>query len=412
MSRKHIILILIPNLGPGGAQQVFREQVRFLAQHFVVVPCAFNLEGAFDYERSGQVVSLDIPAGKNPFHKAWCFAKRVRQVRRLKRRRAVTVSISHLEGADYINILSKGDDNTILWVHGTKQYDQDIKGITGWIRKKILIPWLYQKADNIATVSEGIRLELLKNFLRREKPIAVIYNGVDAGAIQAQSSVDIDPRVEQLCKSYFVIITHCRLVAQKNILSLIRIAARLKELESIKWVILGDGEQRKTLTYECENLGVAHYQQWTSQTWSEDNQIFFLGYQKNPFPLLRKSGVYVTTSLWEGFPLALCEALACRLPIIAADCFTGPRELLAPELSDSEPVSNAVKATYGILMPLVYADDSDSLDLWSDFLKNFLLDEELQQHYRSVSNDALRRFSVESVQTRTLELIKSAETIA
>jgi len=45
---------------------------------------------------------------------------------------------------------------------------------------------------------------------------------------------------------------------------------------------------------------------------------------------MKKSDLYVSASLWEGLPNALLEAMVCGLPSIAADCSSGPREILAP----------------------------------------------------------------------------------
>ena len=56
--------------------------------------------------------------------------------------------------------------------------------------------------------------------------------------------------------------------------------------------------------------------------------VRLLGGRDNPYSLLRRSGVLVLSSDFEGYPLVIEEALALGRPVISVDCPTGPREAL------------------------------------------------------------------------------------
>jgi glycosyltransferase involved in cell wall biosynthesis len=58
------------------------------------------------------------------------------------------------------------------------------------------------------------------------------------------------------------------------------------------------------------------------------DSVAFLGWQDNPCKYLARSTLFAFSSLWEGFGIAMVEALACGVPVVAFDCESGPREIL------------------------------------------------------------------------------------
>ncbi|MBL0029969.1 MAG: glycosyltransferase [Rhodanobacteraceae bacterium] len=123
------------------------------------------------------------------------------------------------------------------------------------------------------------------------------------------------------------IVTVGRLCAAKNYESLLRVFFRVHELRpQAKLVIAGDGELKRYLFELSTQLGLRTVDVSSSQAEAAtEADVVFLGHQSNPFKFVRHANLFVFPSLWEGFPLALCEAMACGVPVVSADC---PQSLL------------------------------------------------------------------------------------
>jgi glycosyltransferase involved in cell wall biosynthesis len=80
-------------------------------------------------------------------------------------------------------------------------------------------------------------------------------------------------------------------------------------------LILGDGEDRPLLEQLAKDLNI-----------SED--VSLPGFTDNPYAFMKKSAIFVLSSIYEGLPNVLIEALACGCPVVATNCPTGPKEIL------------------------------------------------------------------------------------
>ena len=89
-----------------------------------------------------------------------------------------------------------------------------------------------------------------------------------------------------------------------------------------------------------------------------DNNVLFTGVQKNPFCYLRQSDVFALSSLSEGLPNALVEAMAVGLPIVSVNCESGPAEILEDDWKLVDTSNKNFKAKYGILTP-AFSDEKN-----------------------------------------------------
>ncbi|OGQ98646.1 MAG: hypothetical protein A2284_16250 [Deltaproteobacteria bacterium RIFOXYA12_FULL_61_11] len=109
-----------------------------------------------------------------------------------------------------------------------------------------------------------------------------------------------------------------RLTPQKGFDLLLEAFAEVRAEPRPHLYLLGSGPLREALEHQAERLGLV-------------GRVHFLGTVRNPGAILRKADLFVLSSRYEGFPNALCEAMACGLPVVSADCPCGPAELIEPE---------------------------------------------------------------------------------
>lgn len=379
------ILLIIPNMDFGGAQRSFSKLSLALSKKYTVVNVVFNKEDGIAYPLGGELVSLDIKGSSSFLSKGINFYKRVSKLKKIKKEHQIDVAISFLEGADFINILSNRQEKIILSLRGSKQSDETIHGLLGWIRKAILIPFLYKKADWIMTVNHGIVYELNQFFNLSKAKKKVIYNYYDVEAILRQSKEPLPDEYKDLNTKPYVVFSG-RLAPEKGIEKLLSVYALLKNRTFYRFVIVGSGPIKESLHLLCKQLGLH-----ATDRYEEHADVIFVGAQDNPHKFVARSQVFLMGSSSEGFPNGLAEAMACKVPVMSTDCPWGPREIL----SEHTVLDLPEYANYGILLPMLNTKGkqlSNSLSTWSTVLDNLLQNEELRKQYREKGYQRIKQF--------------------
>ncbi len=334
------ILCIIPNLGTGGAQRVFSNLNRVLSEKYDIVSVAFTSKTGQNQFDNTQTLFLEVDEGTNVLSKLRNFHLRIVRLRRLKKKYNASICISHMEGANYVNMLS-GYSKNILVVHGTKLHDGD-PDTKFRIANKLLMKILYNYSSRIVTVSKGIMDELIAEFGIERKKILPIPNFFDFDEIQAKSKAVLPDWFKTVKERKKVLIHAGRFHLQKNHVGLIYIFKILRSThDNIALVLLGDGHLRSEIEKLCSELGL----KLASTGDYSDADVFIFGNVDNPYSFIANSDLFLFPSKWEGFPMALCEALICKTRVVSSDCPTGPNEILPKE-----------KSLYGSLLPVPTSD--------------------------------------------------------
>ena len=237
----------------------------------------------------------------------------------------------------------------------------------GWFvrfMRSLTIRFFYPKATKIIVNSRSMSLILSKMSNISASKIAIINNPIDIRNINHMSIEDvIHPWYQEKIP---IIITIGRLSFEKGFSYLLR-ALHIVAADGIscRLVILGEGVEKQKLKRWVMKLGI-------------DDKAIFLGFQKNPYKYLAHSTVFVLSSLYEGFPNVLLEALALGVPAIATRCPTGPEEIITNEVN-------------GILVP-----PADERAL-ADAIKRLLLDEDLRKRLGEAGKRRAEDFSIDKI---------------
>jgi glycosyltransferase involved in cell wall biosynthesis len=172
----------------------------------------------------------------------------------------------------------------------------------------------YRYVDRIVAVSQGVADDVLAITGLPRAQVCVVRNPVWTPELAqlAQESVN-HPWLQS--HDVPVIIGAGRLTRQKDFENLIRAFAALRNQRLCRLILLGEGNYRARL----EALAVEQNVQ---------NDVELPGFVTNPYAWIARCQLFVLSSLWEGSPNVLTEALALGVPVVSTDCPSGPREIL------------------------------------------------------------------------------------
>ena len=221
----------------------------------------------------------------------------VRIIKRLK----VDLVHTHLTSAGYYGRPAAW--LTGKWVAHTHHslIFQDLK-TKRLVAERMLAPM----TDQSVSVSEAVARHLQEHLGTQAKYLMVIPNGIEPERFLCQRDAFNTPPVITACG---------RLEPVKSFDLLLEALAVLRvEGWDFHFHLIGDGSQMRPLRSQCQTLGLM-------------DRTTFTGYVKDVAPFLKKSDVYVSSSYREGLSIALLEALAAGLPVVATNVGGNPEVL-------------------------------------------------------------------------------------
>jgi glycosyltransferase involved in cell wall biosynthesis len=286
------------------------------------------------YEYSGNYVNIGEGIKiKNSFSAFLAIFRRARRIKEYCKKNNISTTIGFMEEANFAIIVSKMIFGNKAKVIASIRSNPAFKK-TG-ARK--IINFLYPKADKVVANSRKVE-QILKDDFGINNTFT-IYNPIDTDKITQLKDKALPSQEKEIFDSGPVFINIGRLARPKGQKYLIRAFKQVVEhKKDSKLVIMGEGELKNELQNLIRELNL-------------ENNVFLLGRKDNVYKYLARSNFFVLSSLWEGLPNTLIEALAVGLPAISIDCPTGPREIIAPELPTKEEINYPYRSSRGILLP-------------------------------------------------------------
>lgn len=333
------ILFFISSLENGGAERAMSNITTHLSG--VEADILLNSISEYDYPTQANIISLGMKPSihKNCIYQIRALCRRIPKLYFLKKRNHYDACISFMDSANICNIITgKKYCKTIVSVR--IKISQDHSPVYRYFVKP-LASLLYNRADCVVAVAEGVRQDLIKNLRIKPENVTTITNGYDVADIRRKGR-NIGQKIFQTTEKKFVYVTAGRYSFQKGQWHLIRAFSKVvRECgDNVCLILMGQGEDEDYLRQiiHANNM---------------ENKVIILPHQKNPFGIISQSDVFVMPSMYEGYCNALCEALICGLCCIATDFQSSAREILAPDTPFDYQMKEGIEyAAYGVLTPV------------------------------------------------------------
>ncbi|MCR5209310.1 MAG: glycosyltransferase [Lachnospiraceae bacterium] len=406
VEKKRNVAVIVQNGDGGGAERMAANMTLGLEKYCNVFFVLFDGSNII-YDHAGKVIDLKIP----PLREAGAFkrianiCKRVKALRDIKKKYDIDAAISHLDGADLVNILSgrgrKGKKCRIISVyHSVPSVNESCS-----LPHRLFHRFIGAFSDRYIMVSKPAAGDMAENFGVNANKISVIYNFSDLKRIERLKDASLPEEADKFYADHKKMIMNAgrmeKVKRQERLVKILRSLRSEKGMTDTGLVILGDGPERANLTRLVKK-------------YSLEEHVFMPGNVDNPFMYMSRSDVYVLCSDYEGLPMALTEAAACSCPAVSCDMRSGAREILAPKTEWSKHTDSIEIAEYGILTkPFDYPggenftpDDGDSAQSFlTDAVGRMLTDEELRKGYIAKSHECAYRFSPERILKKWMKLI-------
>lgn len=289
--------LVIPTFKQGGMERVMSELADHWSENNQHVSLLFLVHHEPFYKINDKIQHVIWP---NFTYKSNVWSKFVYKIRlffhlrKVYKKSGINTILSFGEGYNSFVILSTIGTDIKVFV---SDRSNPLKKVS--FSRHILRKILYPRSSGVLVQTSLSKQEL---FRKTKHPNLILM----------PNPVKIIPRVDVPKEN--IIINVGRLVPEKDQLTLIRIFDEINN-QGWKLEIIGEGPLRTLIENEIRERNL-------------EGKVQLLGRKKDLSPYLSKAKIFAFTSISEGYPNALCEAMAFPLPCISFDCDAGPRDVI------------------------------------------------------------------------------------
>jgi glycosyltransferase involved in cell wall biosynthesis len=310
------LAVFLPSAAGGGVERAFADLVAF-------------------WRDEGRAVTVILADGRGPLREALAQGTRlidfgttrvsaaILPLARLLRASPdlpVLSSMSHGNLAVLVAARVLASHRGAVVVQEAARFALGREGGTRWRHWAVraLLPRLYGRADAVIAVSDGVADELAAVLRWRRERIQVVPNPLRLGRIAEAAAAPcphpwLDPGAPP------VILGVGRLSPEKDFATLLRAFALLRQRVAARLILLGSGPEADALHSLAGRLAI-------------EDAVDFCGFVANPWAFMSRAALVVSSSLAEGFSLALAEAMACGINVVSVDSGAAVRALLPAEM--------------------------------------------------------------------------------
>ena len=266
------LLFVIPYLVEGGAERALSN----ITIHFPAdwdIDILVNDDTIVDYLFKGNIITLGIRGEAKTDSVVFqfrAFLKRVNKLRSLKNTENYVACISFLDSANVANICT-GNRHCKTIISVRTSLKQSAKRPQYKYIVNPLARMLYNMADKVVAVSEGVRDELITTFRLKDQNIITIENGYNLADLQSQAQKELVYKEKVNLDSKRIIVTTGRLSEEKGQWHLIRAFTEvIKKMPDVLLVVIGSGEMEGYLKRLARLCGM-------------ERNIYFTGHVSNPY---------------------------------------------------------------------------------------------------------------------------------
>ncbi len=379
------IAFLVPNLHSGGSERIAARLSTMFSKNYNVFMVVFDSEN-IAYEYGGTLVDLKLPAVSGKTGKILNLLKRIRALRKFVKKEKIDLVCSFTSAADNTNAYSRAKAKRLISCRGALFLEQNMQTY-----KK-----LCKVSDGILFNSEGMRSIYLEKYPEDEKKTFVLYNLFDIEKIRQKAEEPVEGELSEFMKTHRTITAVGRFVPEKGHWNLIKAFEILKEkVPDAGLLFVGHMGSVEEKIHEM------------AQQSKCSADIRFAGYSDNPFKYCKNSSVYAMSSISEGFPNALVEAMAVSVPVVSTNCKTGPAEIIFENKNAEISGEKFTVGDYGIITP-AFLQNKPDFDLKNTDITHRIFAEALE---RAITDPELskRLINAAKVKAESLDREKMME---